>query len=287
MTIRIAQASSSENYTKYGVAPNQRRTPGKLDGELNIIDWVGGWERVYRPIDDGVAERIAAFMEAAVRNANIGYSQDITRFGVFDALRELGSSDPAAITKPVNTDCCTLYGAGVWYAGVHHDGLRDLCTWEVDTVLAETKAFEVLSSRELCQDGVGIRRGDCLWREGHVAVALDTDKRQPRVSLTDQGLVFTDPEQFDDGPSVGVEASNTASQKPVSQRRAGKSESSVSLPSERFGLAQQEEEQTSSELTVAVVSNLPKRDDEVATQEPAEASVISSEAPKDTSVEEV
>lgn len=194
MTIRIAQASSSENYTIFGVAPNQRRTPGKLDGELNIIDWVGGWERVYRPIDDGVAERIAAFMEAAVRNANIGYSQDITRFGVFDALRELGSTDPADIKKPVNTDCCTLYGAAVWYAGIHQDGLRDLCTWEVETELVKTKAFEVLSSRELCQDGVGIRRGDCLWREGHVAVALDTDRRQPRASLTDQGLVFTDPE---------------------------------------------------------------------------------------------
>ncbi len=105
-------------------------------------------------------------------------------------------------------------------------------------------------------------------------------------SVTSINLVFTDPEQFDDGPSVGVEATKTTAQKPANQRRVVKSESSVSLPSERFGLAQQEEEQPSSELTVAVVSNLPKRDDDAGIQEPSEASVIPSKAPKDTSAEE-
>lgn len=190
--MKIAQASSSENYTKYGVAPNQRRTAGKLDGELNVAPWYGGWERVYRPLDGQIAERIADFMFAAVANANIGYSQDLTRFGVFDALKVIGSTDPADIRQPVNCDCCTLLGAAVWYAGIHQEGLRDLCTWEVDDVFMKTGAFQVLASRELCQDGKGIRRGDCLWKTGHVAVALDTDKSEPRVSLSDQGLVFTD-----------------------------------------------------------------------------------------------
>ena len=51
--MRIAQASSSENFTNYGTAPNQRRTgvtaahpEGNLDGELNIVGWYGPWEKV-------------------------------------------------------------------------------------------------------------------------------------------------------------------------------------------------------------------------------------------------
>ena len=80
--IRIAQASSSENYSKYGKAPNQRRTgasrtkpEGNLDGELNVVNWYGGWEAVYRAIDGEVAEKIATFMFRAVSNGNyFGYS---------------------------------------------------------------------------------------------------------------------------------------------------------------------------------------------------------------------
>ena len=47
--IRIAQAASSETGTKYGTAPNQRRTGvtlanpgGNLDGELNVVKFAGG-----------------------------------------------------------------------------------------------------------------------------------------------------------------------------------------------------------------------------------------------------
>ena len=63
--IRIAQASSAEDFGRYGIAPNQRRTgasrtrpEGNLDGELNVVEWYDGWEAVYRPIDPMIAERI-------------------------------------------------------------------------------------------------------------------------------------------------------------------------------------------------------------------------------------
>lgn len=179
--MRIAQASSSENFTRYGKAPNQRRTgasrakpEGNLDGELNVVNWSGGWECVYRAIDDGVADRIANFMYRAVSNGNyIGYSWS-GNTGVFDALKAKNSTDPMDIDALVNCDCATLVGAAVYYSGIKIDGLRDLVTWKMNEILMESNAFIKLVSEDLCENGKGIRRGDILWRSGHTAVALDT-----------------------------------------------------------------------------------------------------------------
>ena len=180
--IRIAQASSSENYSKYGKAPNQRRTgasrtkpEGNLDGELNVVNWYGGWECVYRPVDGMIAERIANFMYRAVSNGNyIGYSWS-GNTGVFDALKAKGSTDPLDIDTLVNCDCASLVGAAIYYSGIHAEGLRTLVTWKMADVLGSTNAFFKLSGKELCEKGKGIRRGDILWKEGHTAVALDDD----------------------------------------------------------------------------------------------------------------
>lgn len=189
--MRIAQASSSETFTKYGTAPNQRRTGvtaskpyGNLDGELNIIEWGKAWECVYRPLDEGVAERIATFMEQAVKNgSHIGYSQDSTRVGVFDACKAMSNPDPLKITTLVNTDCATLVGAAIYFAGIKSDALRKLCTWEMETVLLNTGAFTKLTGKDMVQKGKGIRRGDVLWRDGHTGVALDTDPVEPSNPL--------------------------------------------------------------------------------------------------------
>lgn len=199
MAIRIAQASSSEDFTKYGKAPNQRRTgatrtkpEGNLDGELNVVNWHGGWEKVYRPIDPIIADRVANFMYRAVSNGNyIGYSWS-GNTGVFDALKAKGSSDPMDIDTLVNCDCASLVGAAIYYSGIKSDGLRTLTTKKMETVLTATNAFNVLSTKELCEQGKGIRRGDILWREGHTAVSLDTDDSGQRVRLNNDGLFFYD-----------------------------------------------------------------------------------------------
>lgn len=198
MSIRIAQASSSENYTKYGVSPNQRRTGvtaskpyGNLDGELNIINFKAPWEVVYRPIDSGLADRIAEFCYRAVCNgSHIGYSWN-GNTGLFDALKAKGSTNPLDVDTLVNTDCAALVGAAIYYSGLHLDGLRTLTTAKMDTVLMGSKAFNKLTSKELCQQGKGLCRGDLLWRSGHTGCVLDTDTDY-RVSLTGSGLTFMD-----------------------------------------------------------------------------------------------
>lgn len=180
--IRIAQASSSEDFGKYGVAPNQRRTgvtaskpQGNLDGELNIVTWGKPWQCVYRAIDDEVAEKIAEFFYRAVANGSgIGYSWS-GNTGLFDALKKLGSTSPTDVKTPVNTDCATLAGAAIYNAGIHDDRLRALVTWKMDEVLMSTNCFIKLEGKELCEKGKGIRRGDIVWREGHTACVLDSD----------------------------------------------------------------------------------------------------------------
>lgn len=182
MTIRIAQAASSETFGKYGVAPNQRRTGvtkekpgGNLDGELNIIYFKGGWEAVYRPLDPEVAEFIANFFYRAVANGSgIGYSWS-GNTGLFDWLKNHGSKDPGDVNTPVNTDCTALAGAAVYYAGIHDDKLRTMLTSNMDSVLMGTNAFIKLTGKDICEKGKGIQRGDLLWRTGHAACALDSD----------------------------------------------------------------------------------------------------------------
>lgn len=179
--IRIAQAASSETFSKYGTAPNQRRTGvtasnpgGNMDGELNVINFAGGWEAVYRISDSAIADKIATFMERAVANgSHIGYSQDSTRFGVWDALAKLNSTDPFQIKTLVNCDCATLVGAAVNYSGIKRADLRGLVTWRMDEILTSA-GFKKLTDKDLLQSAVGIKRGDILWKTGHTAVALDS-----------------------------------------------------------------------------------------------------------------
>lgn len=180
--IRIAQASSSETFTKYGKAPNQRRTGvtvskpgGNMDGELNVVNFSGGWGCVYRPKDSSVAEFMATFMVSAVSNgSHIGYSQDASRVGVFDECKKMTLPNPARITKLVNCDCATLVGAAIYFAGIKLDSLRKLCTWEMEDVLMKSGQFTKLTDKDLLQSAKGIKRGDVLWRTGHTAVAIDS-----------------------------------------------------------------------------------------------------------------
>ena len=186
MTLRIAQASSSENYSKYGTAPNQRRTgvttskpEGNLDGELNVTNWYGGWECVYRAIDPTIANKIAYFMYKAVANgSHIGYSWS-GNTGVFDALKSLGSDDPSKIKTLVNCDCASLVGAAIYFSGIKLDTLRTLTTQKMSDILMGSNAFTKYSTDEMCKNGKGIVKGDILWRAGHTAVAIDDDPDTP------------------------------------------------------------------------------------------------------------
>jgi len=188
--IRIAQASSSELYRAWGTPPNQRRTGvtkdkpgGNMDGELNVMAFYGGWEKVFRPVESGKGDKIAYLAERTVMNGGyIGYGQNngqYPRTGLFDALLKQGSNpDPMIIHQLINVDCSSMVGACVYFAGIKSGALRDMWTGTERDVLMKTGQFVELTDKTLLQSGVGIKRGDILWKTGHTAVALDSDSEQ-------------------------------------------------------------------------------------------------------------
>lgn len=192
--IRLAQAASSEYFGKYGTPPNQRRTGateenpgGNMDGELNVVNFAtNGWTAVFRCTNEKIAERIAWIMVRAVANGSyIGYGQaslasdggKYPRTGVFDALHKISNGDPTEIKTLCNCDCSSLAGAAVYHAGIYEPKLRDMWTGTEREILLGTGQFVELNDPELLQSAVGVKRGDIFWKQGHTAVAIDTDER--------------------------------------------------------------------------------------------------------------
>lgn len=187
--IRLAQAASSEYYSAWGEPPNQRRTGvtkenpgGNMDGELNVVSFYGGWEICFRPISGNMGDKIATFMERAVMNgSHIGYGQNNGKYpreGVFDALVKLKATDPMKINTLVNCDCSSLVGAACYFSGIKMYALRTMYTGSQRDIFRTSGEFVEIFDQTLLQSAQGIRRGDILWKEGHTAVALDTDTKQ-------------------------------------------------------------------------------------------------------------
>lgn len=190
--IRIAQAASSETHGKWGVPPNQLRTgvtkdkpEGNLDGELNIIPFYSGWEKVFRCTDEKIADRIAWMMERIVANGKwIGYGQNNGQYPrtlVFDSLRRMAKPDPLEIKNLCNCDCSSSSGASVYFAGIHEEKLRDMWTGSERQILLGTGKFIELTDSLLLQSAVGAKRGDILWKTGHTAIVLDTDHTKDTI----------------------------------------------------------------------------------------------------------
>lgn len=184
--LHLAQAASSEYHSAYGTPPNQLRTKGKLDGELNIVDFYGGWKMVFRAKNPDVAERIAYMIEGAVLNGDhIGYGQaslasdggKYPREGVFDALFQMSDPDTRKINTLCNCDCSSLVGACVYGASpaLYIPEMRTMWTGTEEQILMRSGEFIELTDPMLLELGTGLKRGDILLKDGHTAVAVDSD----------------------------------------------------------------------------------------------------------------
>lgn len=183
--IRIAQAASSETGTAYGTPPNQLRTPGKLDGELNVIPfYASGWRAVFRAKDPQIGAKIGDLAYKVVEAGDkVGYGQQTTgasaRTGLFDALNGMAVPNPAKIPVPVNCDCSSMAGACAYYAGAYHPDLRTMNTTTAPTRLLESGYFVRVEDADLLEAARGCKRGDLFWRPGHMMICLDSDGEQP------------------------------------------------------------------------------------------------------------
>lgn len=174
MSIKLAQAASSEFYTAWGVAGRQR------EGELNIVDWAicegKPWTHVFRAKDPVKREIIASTIEKAVANHYVGYSQnnaDSPRTTLWDYARIQGW-DVAKVNRVCNCDCSSLVAVAVRSAGVEADGLRDMYTGSELRILKSTGAFDIFTDAAHTESCSNLMRGDILLRSGHTAVSTQT-----------------------------------------------------------------------------------------------------------------
>ena len=168
MHVKIGSARIDERGRIHGgKAGNQT---GK---ELSIQKWYRhskGW-RVLRCTDSSKAEKIAAAMEAACRNHNIGYDQ-YKRSTLYNLAKAVGF-DPGKVIKPCETDCSALVRVCLAYAGIMTDNF--LTTDEAQKILA-TGYFVELKDGRYTDHSDHLRRGDILVTrtKGHTAVVLNS-----------------------------------------------------------------------------------------------------------------
>ena len=164
---------------------------GKLTGgmasdqtgmEVAIEPWYlhsKGWI-VLRPKDSNIAERIAANMEAACANDNIGYDQS-TSWDLYDKAKWYGW-DCAAVTVPTETDCNSLIRVCVAYAVQKNIGWFSTLN-EVE-VLFKTGLFDVLTDTKYTRSSDYLKRGDilCTCTQGHTVAVLDNGAKVTQSS---------------------------------------------------------------------------------------------------------
>lgn len=175
--IKIGQASRDERGRYSG------GLAGDQDGkEVAIREWYNRpWNKVLRPKNSAIAGRIAAAMEDACRNDNIGYDQ-YERTTLYDLCRANGWN-VKAVNRPCETDCSALVAVCVNAAGVRVPG--SIYTGNEAEALLRTGEFELLTAPKYLLSDEYLRRGDILLYEfHHTAIALQDGRRAEENRLT-------------------------------------------------------------------------------------------------------
>lgn len=175
--IKIGQASRDERMRYSG------GLAGDQDGkEVAIREWYNRpWNKVLRPKNSAIAGRIAAAMEDACRNDNIGYDQ-YERTTLYDLCKGNGWNIKA-VNKPCETDCSALVAVCVNAAGVKVSG--DIYTGNEAAALLRTGEFELLSAPKYLLSDEYLKRGDILLYEfHHTAIVLENGKKVEKTKYT-------------------------------------------------------------------------------------------------------
>ncbi len=171
MTQRIGQAYGGDT----------ANSPGdQSGGEVRVSAWTTyarGWNCLLRAKDSAVAERMAAFCEAACDNDCIGYSQP-RRNTLRDAARAAGW-DAAKITTHCDCDCSSLMAVCAEAAEVCMDLAytpQGNAPWtgNMAAEFSGTGAFAVLTEDKYLRGPDWLRRGDILVNSAyHTLMVLD------------------------------------------------------------------------------------------------------------------
>jgi hypothetical protein len=184
MATKISNCGSNENgKTTGGKAGDQT---GK---EYRVISWYSRpWKCVLRFPDPKVGEEIARISEAAAKNDNVGYCQTHRRT-YHDALKA-ANWNPAAIKKPVETDCSASTLANIIAAG-HKCGIAALKQINPDGYTGNMRAalkkagFTVLTDNKYLTSSDYLLPGDILLNDNaHAAVNLTAGPKAKAAAVT-------------------------------------------------------------------------------------------------------
>lgn len=174
--MRIGNASKDEN---------NRQKNGKLGDQTGVEVYVRawydrGWRVVARAKDPATREKIAALMEQACANNNIGYDQN-NRNNLLTLLKKNGFNFKTV--GKTETDCSALVATICIACGIPEslmvvDG--NLCwTGNLEAQLRKSGKFDFYDGDKFLKKTGDLRRGDILiahnykTNSGHAAVALD------------------------------------------------------------------------------------------------------------------
>ena len=184
MATKISNCGSNENgKTTGGKAGDQT---GK---EYRVISWYSRpWKCVLRFPDPKVGEEIARISEAAAKNDNVGYCQTHRRT-YHDALKA-ANWNPAAIKKPVETDCSASTLANI-IAAWHKCGIAALKQINPDGYTGNMRAalkkagFTVLTDSKYLTSSDYLLPGDILLNDNaHAAVNLTAGPKAKAAAVT-------------------------------------------------------------------------------------------------------
>lgn len=169
MAVRIGHASIDENGKIYG-----GKVGDQTGKEVCIRNWYNkGWEFVARAKDPAVAEKLAAAMEAACANPNIGYDQ-LARNTLMTQAKAVGY-DLSKIATPCECDCSSLVSVCVRAAvGRNYYTGNAPTTRTLKKTLTSLGGFEILTDSKYLAGTDYLRRGDILCKAGsHTVMVLD------------------------------------------------------------------------------------------------------------------
>ena len=175
-TVYIGNAVHDENgKAKGGAAGDQ------TGREVLVQKWYKSpktW-RVFRPKPKADAEKIAAAMQAACDNPNIGYDQGSPDRNTFYTEAAKVGFDPSRINTPCETDCSASVRVCCAAAGIK---LGNFNTVSEPGVLLKSGRFTEMVGKEYSDSSDLLCRGDilCTSIKGHTAVVLnDGSKVKP------------------------------------------------------------------------------------------------------------
>ena len=184
MATKISNCGSNENGKTTGGKEGDQT--GK---EYRVISWYSRpWKCVLRFPDPKVGEEIARISEAAAKNNNVGYCQTHRRT-YHDALKA-ANWNPAAIKKPVETDCSASTLANIIAAG-HKCGIAALKQINPDGYTGNMRAalkkagFTVLTDSKYLTSSDYLLPGDILLNDNaHAAVNLTAGPKAKAAAVT-------------------------------------------------------------------------------------------------------